>query len=120
MTTNTDPVAMPQRIAIGIATMLLGALALACAFVFAMSFLMFDNPSAENSITTWNLALAHPVFVLAYLFALPCGIEAAFMGKRNQARLFLIAVSAGIGWLVLAWGIVIFVCHGRFVCAVIN
>jgi hypothetical protein len=117
---NSGAMTMPVRVSIGIATALLSVLALGCGIVFLFSCLMFDNPSATESLTTWNFAFSHMIFVFAYGSALPGAAGAVFKGRRDEARSWLIRISAGLGWLVLAYGILIFGCHGRFVCALLN
>jgi hypothetical protein len=125
MFSRTDPaVAMPMstfaRAMIGVTALLLGAAAAACGVASLFSFFMFDAPGSENSVTTLNFALAHPVFVMAYLFSLPFAMRAVFGGERAQARRWIVVQAAAAVWLAQAYAILIFGCHGRFVCTLLN
>jgi hypothetical protein len=117
---GTVPMSTLARATIGMTVLLLGAAAAACGMATLFSFFMFDAPGSESSVTTLNFALAHPVFVMAYLFSLPLAMRAMFGGERAQARRWIVVQAAAAVWLAQAYGIFIFGCHGRFVCNVLN
>jgi hypothetical protein len=116
---DKGPLSGMARFAVAAATMAFGALALCCMFITVLSPLMFDNPAAADSWTTWFFDLAHPFYVLVFMHSFSPAFRAARTGSRAAARTWLVRQAMGIGCLLLAYAVLLFGCHGSFVCRVV-
>lgn len=105
------------RIAVIIARILFGVIAVGACVMLLFGLFIFDDPAASRNVWAWNLACAPLVYMGIYVISLipPAGINGQAPGARTQLiRAFTPII--GIAWYWFAWLMIESICHGNFAC----
>lgn len=94
-----------------------GVLALVSSYAAFMSFLVFDDPAASRSAITWNFAVSFFVFPYIYFISLKrCSVARRKSSSNKILLTWALFPVAGIAWILVAYWLLTYVCHGNFGC----
>lgn len=97
---------------------LFGILCIPAAIALMLSPLLFDNPAAEGSTLTNNLAYAPAIYILLYVVSLvPAGATSKDTSENKPTSMGRVLLPlAGIIWYGICLLLLEVVCEGRFAC----